>query len=139
MSTIHPDDLTAMTASYIGAALWTGLDWTGVGDSDRNPIELDAHYCASDLTPEANEAARRTCEAFANEQMPTLERIFGPGVIDWPQVGHDLILTRNCHGAGFWDRGYGDDGETLTEAAQTLGEDDLYPDDSGNLHWERED
>lgn len=24
--------------------------------------------------------------------------------IDWKQVGHDLWLTRNGHGTGFWDR-----------------------------------
>lgn len=25
-------------------------------------------------------------------------------VKDWAQVGHDLWLTRNAHGTGFWDR-----------------------------------
>jgi hypothetical protein len=31
--------------------------------------------------------------------------------------GHDLILTANRHGAGFWDRGLGATGKTLTDAA----------------------
>jgi len=30
--------------------------------------------------------------------------------------GHDIILTANHHGAGFWDRGLGEAGEALTEA-----------------------
>lgn len=39
--------------------------------------------------------------------------------------GHDLYLTRNSHGAGFWDRGMGDLGLRLTEAAEQLGADDI--------------
>jgi len=36
--------------------------------------------------------------------------------------GHDLALTRNRHGAGFWDRGLpGDAGEVLTDWAHSLG------------------
>ena len=38
------------------------------------------------------------------------------------QLGHDLWLTRNGHGAGFWDRGLGELGERLSEAARSLGE-----------------
>lgn len=34
------------------------------------------------------------------------------------QAGHDLILTANRHGAGFWDRGLGDAGDTLTQATR---------------------
>jgi hypothetical protein len=32
----------------------------------------------------------------------------------------------NRHGAGFWDRGFGELGELLTEVAQELGEIHLY-------------
>jgi hypothetical protein len=41
------------------------------------------------------------------------------------QVGHDFWLTRNGHGAGFWDRGLGDVGERLTTAAKVYGAQDL--------------
>ena len=37
------------------------------------------------------------------------------------QHGGDFYLTRNGHGAGFWDRGYGDVGKQLTEAAKVYG------------------
>ena len=33
-----------------------------------------------------------------------LTRELGITDIDWRQVGHDLWLTRNGHGTGFWDR-----------------------------------
>jgi hypothetical protein len=36
--------------------------------------------------------------------------------------GTDFVLTRNHHGAGFWDRGLGDLGDRLTEWAQTFGD-----------------
>lgn len=38
------------------------------------------------------------------------------------QCGHDFILTRNGHGAGFWDRGHGEAGNRLSEAAKAYGE-----------------
>jgi hypothetical protein len=38
------------------------------------------------------------------------------------QHGHDLALTRNGHGTGYWDRGYGATGQVLTSAAHRLGE-----------------
>lgn len=35
--------------------------------------------------------------------------------------GHDLLLTRDHHGVGFWDRGLGELGEYLTERAESIG------------------
>lgn len=50
---------------------------------------------------------------------------------DWEQHGHDFLLTRNHHGAGFWDRGYTNDmADTLTENAQAFGEHSVLTDDS---------
>lgn len=34
------------------------------------------------------------------------------------QCGHDFILTANHHGTGFWDRGLGAAGQTLTDACK---------------------
>ena len=47
-----------------------------------------------------------------------------PRVVErgWEAAGHDFALTRNGHGAGFWDRGYGDVGTFLSDAARTFGE-----------------
>ena len=40
------------------------------------------------------------------------------------QAGHDFWLTRNRHGAGFWDRGdlYGQFSQKFTDLAHTFGE-----------------
>jgi hypothetical protein len=45
--------------------------------------------------------------------------------------GHDFALTRNGHGAGFWDRGLGELGDRLTTAAKVYGESSVYVNDGG--------
>lgn len=34
----------------------------------------------------------------------------------WEHIGHDFWLTSQGHGAGFWDRGLGEVGDTLTDS-----------------------
>jgi hypothetical protein len=42
------------------------------------------------------------------------------------QHGHDFFLTRCGHGAGFWDRGYGELGRKLTDASHVYGDVYIY-------------
>ena len=52
------------------------------------------------------------------------------------QCGQDFILTANRHGAGFWDRGLGDAGDKLTEAAHGYSLDAEFAlDDDGEIAW----
>ena len=37
---------------------------------------------------------------------------------DKAQIGHDFWLTRNGHGAGFWDGDYGDYGDAITQVVK---------------------
>jgi hypothetical protein len=50
------------------------------------------------------------------------------------QLGMDFWLTRNRHGAGFFDHSY-DNEQQLTTAAQNLKEVDLYIGDDHKLHF----
>ena len=54
---------------------------------------------------------------------------------DWSyeQIGHDFWLTRNGHGAGFWDRDlpFGDD---LSQLAEAFGPCELYEGDDGLIY-----
>lgn len=53
------------------------------------------------------------------------------------QIGYDFILTRNGHGTGFWDRGLGEIGDTLTKWSQTFGSvESLYIDSQNCIAWE---
>ena len=50
----------------------------------------------------------------------------------WEHIGHDFWLTSQGHGAGFWDRGLGDVGDTLTDSADGYGDMvGLYLDEEG--------
>ena len=51
------------------------------------------------------------------------------------RAGHDFWLTRNHHGAGFWDGDWPEDvDEKLTEASHSWGEMDLYVGDDGRVY-----
>lgn len=56
---------------------------------------------------------------------------------DDSQAGHDFWLTRQGHGAGFWDRApdvYGEHADILTSAAKSAGQVDAYVGDDGFIH-----
>lgn len=50
------------------------------------------------------------------------------------QAGHDFWLTRNGHGAGFWDSDWPVNGEALTEACESYRQVDLYVGDDGRVY-----
>ncbi len=60
----------------------------------------------------------KDCKAFKAEC-----RKAGLDLKKWgeAQAGHDFWLTRNGHGAGFWDRGR-KDGDALTKIAKSYGD-----------------
>lgn len=66
--------------------------------------------------------AKRDCKAFIAVAGDRIE------AYDASQVGHDLWLTRNGHGAGFWDRTQYDAWYQfdLSRIARAMGEVHLY-------------
>lgn len=98
------------TRAYIHAAAWTQDPEPGSGEYP----EPDH----ADISPAFIAQAIVDCAAFQESNRVDLETA---GAND-SQHGHDLWLTRNGHGAGFWDRGYGELGARLTDAALTFGE-----------------
>lgn len=68
--------------------------------------------------------------SFFAENWESLRSVGG----DWSQHGHDFLLTRNHHGAGFWDRGYPDNISTqLTENATAYDAHQVFTDDSSRV------
>ena len=52
------------------------------------------------------------------------------------RIAHDLFLTRNGHGAGFWDGDWPEpEGSVLTLLAEEMGEAEPYAGDDGMLYW----
>jgi hypothetical protein len=120
--------LDQFTRAYIETALWSSI-----GD-DYEP--LDATYGVEDIAPEALERIIADCAAF---QAANAEDIAtGPDHPEYNSIelaGHDFWLTRNGHGAGFWDGDWPEDvGERLTQAAKKFGQCDLYVGDDGKLY-----
>lgn len=117
--------LPRMVQGYIEAALWSSTD------DDGTP--LDSNFTEMDLSDEAREAMERDCAEFLEYNHDAVEDFMLVTGRTMPDVGHDLWLTRNRHGTGFWDRGGEGIGEKLTKAAHTLGESVLYVSDDGTV------
>ena len=53
----------------------------------------------------------------------------------YTSAGHDFWLTRNGHGAGFWDGDWPEDeGERMTATSKAFGECEIYAGDDGLLY-----
>lgn len=121
------DDLADMVRGYVECALWSTTD------DDDDP--LDDWATISDVAAETLAAMVADCADFATgETLADLESLAQSGAADWGRHGHDFWLTRNGHGAGFWDRGYGEAGDRLAAAAKVYGESDLYRGDDGKVY-----
>lgn len=132
-NTAVPDEyITTMVDNYIEAALWATSDTRPEDPEDTTPRPLDDDFDASDLTPEARDSIESDCEQFATDNWADLKDM------DPAQAGHDFLLTRDGHGAGFWDRGLGDKGDRLTAACKPYGDSGLYVGDSGDIHTTNE-
>ena len=106
----------AMVRAYLECAEWSGVD-----DDEREAFD------AADVvgwTEDALKLAAEDCTRFhvlmLGANIPTLPIEYTSG-----QLGHDLWLSRNGHGAGFFDRDILDEGglgEKLQGLARAMGE-----------------
>jgi hypothetical protein len=122
-------ELTPFMKAYITAALWSTLDHSADEDG-RDGEHLDDNFGVSDIALEAMEKIERDCNAF----LERAEKFLEEAGVDAEQAGHDFWLTREGHGVGFWDRGLGELGDTLTKIAKSFGETYIEVGDDGQLH-----
>lgn len=126
------DKLDQMERAYLECALWAETD----NSTDAGGEPLDHNYDISAFTPEAIAKAKEDCKQFSSRVAELIRQI--PQGVDLGSLGHDFWLTRNHHGAGFWDRpekfGGEDIANALTEIAQSFGEANVYVGDDGFLH-----
>lgn len=113
-------ELDMFVRQYVKTALWSTLD------DYAQP--LDEGYDYDDIEPETLAGMARTCREFVESNAADLAGI------DAEQAGHDFWLTRNHHGAGFWDRGLGEVGDRLTASTHVFGEYNLYISDDGMIY-----
>lgn len=82
-----------MTRQYLITMMWAETDI----DIENGGEFLDQNYSLTDISDEAKEMAIKDCSEFVKEAGNLLDGL------DMETVGHDFWLTRNGHGAGFWD------------------------------------
>lgn len=110
---------------YLTCALWSSND-----ESDEDGgAPMDQTYDETDIAPETYLEMRRDCQDFLARC-----RVRGLTDVDNSQGGHDFWLTRNGHGAGFWDGDWGDQGDALTAIAEEFGSTTLYVGDDNQIH-----
>lgn len=95
---------------YLECALWASPE---VDENGQELFCYDEKYTIHDFSPEA--------VAWCASEIARFVEGAGALLDGWApeQVGHDLWLTRNHHGAGFWDRNL-PNGDALTELTHRL-------------------
>jgi hypothetical protein len=122
--------LDGFVRQYLETALWSSND-----ESDESGGEpLDSNYGIEDFDDMAIQGAIRDCDAFRAKAGELLDRAYREYGQDDERQGHDFWLTRNGHGAGFWDGDYGDIGDELTKIAEGFGEKWPYVGDDGMIY-----
>lgn len=123
--------LDKFTAAYIEAALWSTTDECGEEPLDKN-------YTVDDIAPATLEQMKADCKKFQDENGELIvdENYLVSSSYDVDDhAGHDFWLTRNGHGAGFWDGDWESlVGQKLTEAAHKFGEFNLYLGDDKKIY-----
>lgn len=129
-----------MKASFLTTLLWSS--------SNDNGEPLGSEYSISDIDDSDRVIDRVICQFISMvEEDPLLisiENIIELTGNDSDTIAHDLCLTINGHGAGFWDGDYSPDGivsgiigDRLTEIAKYFTEIGLYPNNSDRLSIEQ--
>jgi len=113
-------ELDVFTRAYLECALWSS--------TDDNGVPLDQEHTIEDIESNTLGKLVSDCEAFQRDNM-------GHIIGNLEQAGHDFWLTRNGHGAGFWDGDWRDDlGKILTDRSEAFGQIDLYIGDDGKIY-----
>lgn len=124
--------LESFTRAYLDCALWSSSIGPGHDCAEDTSLQ-SAGYDLDDMAAESLATMREECKAFYDANVSA----WGEHWSD-EQAGHDYWLTRNRHGAGFWDRYARGDGYSigtrLTDASHSDGERDLYIGDDGKIY-----
>lgn len=117
---------------YMAALLWSSTDTTDGGET----VNLDEY----EISTAAADRCRADCFAFFSTNRADIDAAAAhyasaDGATGYQMAGHDFALTRNHHGAGFWDGDLPERlGARLTKASEAAGSCDLYLGDDGEVH-----
>lgn len=132
----NDEQRSQIVKNYLEAAIWADAP-----EEDENP---DAWNINNIDEESINQAIQDVDKFIANSGPASLiikDQGYGADITDTTAMyGHDLYLTRNHHGTGFWDREGLKEyklGATLTQKVEeTLKPISLIKGDDGKLHFE---
>jgi len=141
------NDVNVMTKSYLNTALWSTPN---MDNKDNEPLDKD--YNINDFSKEAKDKATKDCKRFIDDlkiELTKYNKNKSDGDIVqlfdisnkqqtsnqvMEDLGHNFWLTRNGHGAGFFDGDYDEDIEKilmkLSHNAKAI---DLYINDDNKV------
>lgn len=127
---INETDYQRFLSGYTTALYWSSSDTV-----DGEDVTLDQYPTST----QADDHCRAACLAFFTANMGDVYSAAtaykSPDHDGLELAGHDFALTRNGHGAGFWDGDLPDDlGARLTEASKVAGECWPYLGDDGTVY-----
>ena len=132
--------MESLTVEEVLEAYFTCALWSSVDDTDQ---PMNDNYSLDDISRPLKECTFSEIACwlgYCNELGLIAQYLNHPQVTESTRhtaeqmLGHDFWLTRNGHGAGFWDRGLGELGQKLTDACKTFGSMDLYVGDDGKIY-----
>jgi hypothetical protein len=119
---LTPVQLDEFFEAYVECALWSSMDDEG------EPLDMHetSVFCHNTMLND--------CRMFTDRNYDKLMEALEHSGYTLAKAGHDFWLTRNHHGAGYWDRGLGKVGDRLAYSAEVEGSVDLYVGDDGLVH-----
>lgn len=122
---IDAEDRRDFTQGFLEALFFARI-------TDEDPFDGPERSVINDYT---RERLVEQCEQFCDQNAMLLNRAFSCVGYSANQAGSDFALSRNGHGAGFFDRcEIGKASDLLQEAARKAGEAELYRGDDGQLY-----
>lgn len=131
-------DIDNIVSSYLEAVLFTERDNEETIDDDDPEYDEDSDNVRypfndkneDDFSDDAKKQAYYEIAWFIDSAGSAIDDITDES------IGHDIWLTRNGHGAGFWDKGYDSDiEEVLEQLSKELGSTDAYVGDDGKIYF----
>lgn len=115
---------------YLEAALWTEEERLG---QEYDDLDFNVHNFTEDAEIDVYEDIRKFISVLSEKTIAFLKA----DGIEPSQIGHDLWLTRNGHGAGFWDRGLDEEiTKDIMDSVKNLKELNLFVGDDGKFVFE---
>lgn len=108
------------------------MKWSTPGETPDGEELID--LTGFTVSEEALQTITEDCEKFVNSYKDLLSQVY-TNPTEYQNAGHDFWLTRNGHGAGFWDRGFGVLGDALTARAQGFKELTPYIGDDEKIYF----